>query len=156
MSAAPALPSPAPPLWLPEAEVLYEGELSPEPVWKGSERIYTQGARHVDLYLELRAPERAAATLIPPRFEWYLELNPAEGAGWYAETREELEPDGQVAHRQRVHRLGDLEAAATDPGCELVYRVHARQTVNARNVRVVFRGWVGQGGRAKIMAQGGA
>ncbi len=150
MSAAPALPWSAP-----EPEVLFEGELGAEPDWKGSERIYTQGARHVDLYLELRAPERAAATLIPPKFEWYLERNPAEGAGWYAETREELEPDGQVAHRHRVHRLADLEAAATDPGGELVFRVHARHAVNARNVRVVFRGWVGQGGRAKITALGG-
>jgi hypothetical protein len=140
---------------VPEAEVLYEGELWAEPEWTGSERLYTQGARHVDLYLELLAPERAAATLIPPKFEWYLELNPAEGAGWYAETREELEPDGQVAHRQRVHRLGDLEAAATEPVGKLVFRMHARQVVSARNVRVVFRGWVGQGGRAKITAQGG-
>ncbi len=149
MSAPPALPAP-------EVEVLYDGELWAELDWKGTERIYTQGARHVDLYLELVAPERAAATLIPPRFEWYLELNPSEGGAWYAETREELEADGQVTHRQRVHRLGDLEAVATDPGGALKVRVHARQPVNARNVRVVFRGWVGQGGRAKITAQGGA
>jgi hypothetical protein len=151
MSAAPVVP----PWATPEAELLYEGELSAEPEWKASERIYTQGARHVDLYLELRAPERAAATLIPPRFEWYLELNPTEGAGWYAETREELEPDGQLSHRHRVRRLGDLEAAATDPGGELAFRVHVRQGVNARSARVVFRGWVGQGGHAKITAIGG-
>ncbi len=151
MSAAPV----APPPWAPEAEGLYEGALSPEPTWQASERLYTEGARHVDLYLELVAPERAAATLIPPRFEWYLEQNPSEGAGWYAETREELEPDGHVSHRHRLHRLGDLEAAATDPGGALAFREHVRQAVNARNVRVVFRGWVGQGGRAKITARGG-
>ncbi len=143
------------PPWAPEAEVLYDGELSPEPEWKASERIYTLGARFVDLYLELVAPARAAATLIPPRFEWYLELHPTEGASWYAETREELEPDGHVSHRHRLHRLGDLEAAATDPGGELAFREHVRQGVTARNVRVVFRGWVGQGGRAKITALGG-
>lgn len=150
MSLAPVVPP-----WAPEAEVLFDGELSAEPAWKASERLYTEGARQVDLYLELRAPERAAATLIPPKFEWYLELNPSEGAGWYAETREELEPDGHVSHRHRLHRLGDLEAAATDPGGELAFREHVRQAVNARSVRVVFRGWVGQGGRAKITARGG-
>lgn len=143
----------APPALLHAAEELYAGTLADERTWIWSERIFTQGARAVALYIELGAPARAAATIIPPRFEWYVEQNPAERAGWYYETREELAPDGRMVHRHRVHTLGeDLEAHATDPADELVYRAFVRMAVWARNVRVVFRGWVGQGGRVRLTA----
>ncbi len=134
------------------AAVLYDGELAGDgEEWQATERLFIAGARVVDLFFELGAPERAAATLIPPRFEWYAEMNPLERAGWFQETTEERAGD-RATHRVLTHELGELEHAATFPeGCFL-YRQHIPLRVNARLLRLVFRGWVGQQGRAKILA----
>lgn len=140
----------------PLCQCLYAGALPPGPdcegKWTGSQPLFAAGAERLDLYFEFQAPARAAATLITPRFEWYLELEPAQGEGWFQETHEHFADDGTRSEQRKISRLGDIIEDAVDPAAALVFRQQATTPINARRVRVVFRGWVGQNGAVKILA----
>lgn len=141
-------------------EVMFDGEVTPD--WQHSEPIFVGGVGVVDMFFQLSAPPGGMMLALPMSFDWHLQLNPSGDADdWYSESVELVEADGTMNYKPAMRHLsietlllevGDLKAQ-TQSDAMIESRQHARIGLNARQMRVVFRGQLGSpGGQVSIVA----
>lgn len=144
-----------PPSPVPAATVLYEGDLSPE--WERTDAAFIGDGNVVDLFIRLYAPPPSIRVELPVFFDWRMLVNPTgESGDWYAETMEESVTDPAectVNYRPVVRRILGLEGLvmhAAQGGFEegefAMSSHHVRLGMNARQLRMVFRGQLGGAG----------
>lgn len=138
--------------------VLWDGPLDAE--WTRSHACFIGDGQTVDVFIRLCMPPPSIQVRLPVFFEFRVMLNPTgEDGDWYAEMSEHTENKAGecvVSYRPLVRRILGLEQLlvlpeAQEGGADASH--HVRLELNARQLRLVFRGELGgDDARVKITA----